>query len=1077
MMILSKVRLINWYAFSNTTVPIGKFTLIAGKNGNGKSVFLDAIKYALYGDTVFNKSTENKGSRTIASYTRGLLDATAGSYMRPADKVPNVYTHIVMEMQDIDIDKYVILGTVIETNSANGFTTQRYVIEDKRLDDINHTYLEDGVEFIYSASALQKRYGIKMMQANDGLSRFMQRTGLRLNETQLSSFRRKLRSVMSYDPDSKIDAFIRESVLEEKKIDFTKLVDTKNKIDDLTNNFNKIDTEIKELVGILSRFDEVKKAEDIIFADDVKVAYSSLLDQQEKCVFAEREMSIAKRKEEEAKKEIEQLRAVKEETDKEYRKANRNLEELDCVKAIEDTRNSLREIETKKEYYEKEKDRLSELENRVCELISLLDKERIIVSDRQILLALVGTDYSNAEKSIAVDGLIIKLKEYRDSIQSAITRLCDAIDENNTEQIRCQQIIDDCNSKKTTFSEIPDYVQLKERINKEYKKRGIVSEAHFACEYVIGLKDEAWRDAIEGYLGRRRYTILVDPEYYDIADEIFNTFKKTDAHLFNTKLLMKKKINIVEDSAANLIIVKNEVAKRYFEYQLGRITATTIDCVKEYEDALSVEGRVSIAMDSYYIRPERITHYYLGQETIELNRLKAERRLHSLKESEAELRDKKLKETEKKSHIDDQIELFGEYVYDANKQYDDVLILWDKKNEELQRLIEAQNDNKEYWNLKGIVLNYESELKNLDKRQEEARDNRATAKTQYELNKNKYDDATKQKRHDEQILQTLELSNGAIYKNAIDDYNRFVASGKTGLGGPRKDRGRIERAVREAIENLVKDQSAYNSKRSVESQLPMSSGDRWKENVGYYQKRKEKIWLDDLQDIREKLKVQTQRYASIFKNEFVLTVLKSCEDARRELRRMNAELAKLDFKSVYEFDVNFVKDGSDYEKILEYAKYLKEREDLGVAEGQMTLAGLTSYSADKGEELEKEIKQIINRIVSSNDKEQIERFADYRNYMNYEILVSNDEVLNKAKLSRQSGYNSGAEVQIPYMLILLSALLMIYNDKLNSTRLVFIDEPFAKMDPINVKVMMGFMKDQNLQMLFCAPDKTELIGN
>lgn len=55
--------------------------------------------------------------------------------------------------------------------------------------------------------------------------------------------------------------------------------------------------------------------------------------------------------------------------------------------------------------------------------------------------------------------------------------------------------------------------------------------------------------------------------------------------------------------------------------------------------------------------------------------------------------------------------------------------------------------------------------------------------------------------------------------------------------------------------------------------------------------------------------------------------------------------------------------------------------------------------------------------------------------MNYEILVSND-VLNKAKLSKQSGFNSGAEVQIPYILILLSALLMIYNDKNNSTRLV-----------------------------------------
>lgn len=106
MIILTKVRLINWYAFSDVTAPVGQFTLIAGKNGNGKSVLLDAIKYAAYGDTVFNKSSESKGSRTLSSYTRGLLDATAGTYMRPADKIPNVYSHIVLEYFDSAGDKY-----------------------------------------------------------------------------------------------------------------------------------------------------------------------------------------------------------------------------------------------------------------------------------------------------------------------------------------------------------------------------------------------------------------------------------------------------------------------------------------------------------------------------------------------------------------------------------------------------------------------------------------------------------------------------------------------------------------------------------------------------------------------------------------------------------------------------------------------------------------------------------------------------------------------------------------------------------------------------------------------------------
>ena len=142
----------------------------------------------------------------------------------------------------------------------------------------------------------------------------------------------------------------------------------------------------------------------------------------------------------------------------------------------------------------------------------------------------------------------------------------------------------------------------------------------------------------------------------------------------------------------------------------------------------------------------------------------------------------------------------------------------------------------------------------------------------------------------------------------------------------------------------------------------------------------------------------------------------------------------------------------------------------------MTLEMVTNVSDADGERLEQEMKEIINRIIEKNSEETIARFADYRNYMTYEILITN-QVLDRAKLSRQTGFNSGAEVQIPYLLILSSALLLIYNQRVNSTRLVFIDEPFAKMDPGNVKLMLDFMREQRLQVIFCSPDKTESIGN
>ena len=75
MVILKQVRLVNWYAFNHNTFPIGRFTLIMGRNGSGKSVILDAIRYGAFGDTAFNKSTDTQGKRTLSTYTRGFMDA------------------------------------------------------------------------------------------------------------------------------------------------------------------------------------------------------------------------------------------------------------------------------------------------------------------------------------------------------------------------------------------------------------------------------------------------------------------------------------------------------------------------------------------------------------------------------------------------------------------------------------------------------------------------------------------------------------------------------------------------------------------------------------------------------------------------------------------------------------------------------------------------------------------------------------------------------------------------------------------------------------------------------------------
>ena len=740
---LSKIRLVNWYGFSSMTVPIGAFTLIAGKNGNGKSVLLDAIKYALYGDTVFNKSTENKGSRTIPSYTRGLLDATANSYMRPADKMPNVYTHIVLEMHEKELDKYFILGTVIETNSGNGIITQRYVIEEKHLNEIEHTYEKGTDVFVYSAGELQKKYGLKMFSATEGLAKFMQRTGLRLNEGQLAAFRRKLRSIMSYDPNAKIDQFIRESVLEEKKVDFTKLVETKSNIDKLTETIMTIDSEISELENILRLFEEVERKQNVILTDDIKIAYKRYRRDKKNIEKAENQMILASKQIEEDDRNLKIVEDKEKKTRSVLEEASYNLNQMDCAKAIREAENVLSETEKRKDILMTEKKKLLELENRISELMNWMHMEGKEPENREILSSLSLDSYSKVQKEKCVDDFISFVKDYRDLTIGTITRINDSIKENEKVQMKYQKIIDECNTKKTTFSEIPDYVALKDEINKEFKKRGILSEARFACEYVIGLTDEAWRDVIEGYLGRRRYTILVEPEYYDLADDILNASKNKFAHLFNTKLLMKKEVQPVEDSVTHFVKIKNTVAKKYFDYQLGRFHAVDISNVRDFENAMSKEGRVSVAMDSYFIRFDSIRYYYLGRETIELNKKRAEKKLIELKKENDDCQDRLMKGKNKKSYLDTKLPLLKHCNYDACREFNEILTEYSKKESELKALKDAQSNNMEYLQLSQHVSDLEQELEAIQREMNQIRDDKASQQTVYRISKNDYDGAKK----------------------------------------------------------------------------------------------------------------------------------------------------------------------------------------------------------------------------------------------------------------------------------------------------------------------------------------------
>lgn len=1074
--ILRKIHLVNWYGFSNRTIPVSEnLTLISGENECGKSTILDAIKYAYTGDTQFNKATSGYntgvGKRNLVSYTRCLVDASAGIYARPADKIPVVYTHIAMEYFDQVNENPFVLGVIIETAVTDIRGTYWYAMDGKSMKDISFVYEEGSIVKPYDAAGFQKKYGVPMKNKKEGITLFMQMVGLKLPYQEIPKYQRKLRNIMAYNPAAKIQEFIRESVLEEHNVNFDKLKEAKKNIEQINNSLEQINQELKDLDDILTDYGEHDKKALQLKIDDIKIKYKDLVQCQSEIQEAEELIQKNGITCETLKKRMEEQTREIEEIDKTYSETRRALLELDVSKAIEASRYLISTYEKQLMKLDEEKKQLESFQLQMKEMIDQLSELEVNVPDDYVLEKLTAKSLDVAEKQRFIDSVREQIQKCRDTLIEKNILLKKDLEKVENECTEQNNIIESCNKNRMNASYVQEQAAFIKEVNRELKKRGISEEAHMAYEYVIELKDERWRDAIEAFLGIHRYAVIVSKEVFDIANDVLDQSTYRYIELVNTKRLMTRNLECEEDSVFYYLSIQNETAANYFKFWLGRIHAVTKEQVPEYDNAMSMEGKLSRNMAVTYINTRKIRSYCLGSQAIELNRRAAERKLHELEKQEREILTEQKKLQGKSRYLQNSLSCFKEFNLNAHREWADVSVELEEEKGHYDELLEAQKNNEEFMTLNARVTVLKSQLTDRKNEYEENIKQKTILETTI-TEKEKLVKRLKEKEtiKREELDQERIESNSAVDR-AIEEYDKYL-DGENPGGGlmSRANKERTDRRVRELEGNIHGKQQAYNNRKQEVDKLPVGLA-----YEAAYQKRRGKIWIDDLQGIQQKLKDQTITYERIFKREFILNIYNTARDARSDISDINKELRNLRFSTTYQFDVRMRNDTSDYAKILRYAEYLQQTNN--IADGQMTLTGLMGYDNEETEKREQEIRDIINKIIDQNDIAEIKKFADYRNYMSYEIIINSDDVKD-GRLSKQVGYNSGAGTQIPYTLILSAALSMLYNARVNSVRLIFIDEPFEKMSDHNIKLMLDFFKDQNFQVIFCAPpNKLESIGS
>lgn len=1009
--ILKQVYLINWYGFVDKIIPIGeKLSLITGENECGKSTVLDAIKYAFTGDTDFNKATSatrvGTGRRTLASYTRCLIDPDTRKYARPSTSYPNVYTHIALEYHNELYDTNFVLGVVLETNSSDNVDNYWYSFENMTLKDISFFNVSEGRKYVLSPKEFRDKNKVELLNKNSGVVKFMTMTGLRLSSEGITKYQRKLKNIMTYNPEAKIQQFIKESVLEENPINLNKLKEAKNSIDDITVSFEIIEKEINELDGILQAFNEYARVNSLLIKDDAKRTYKNLLN-------INKNIDSNKKKINDNDFEINRLedllmqdKSEKEQKDIELKNAKQQLDQIDGTKAIQDEKDKLSDLKSKARKYREKKEALDKLSVRIKTFLKNMSIE-FKLSD------LSDPNIPSSVKNNEINEFKEKVDQLLDNFNREKYRLESEIDEIQKKLVELDDVIKACDRNLPDYSKVSNQLGLIKEINRRFKELGIDSEAKFSSSFVIELKNEEWRNSIETFLGIHRYSILVEPEYFYIANEVMDKSQYKYVELVNTKLLNERNFNIVEDSLLHQLEIRNETAKKYFSYWLGKIHAVSIDKVSNYESAISKEGKISRNMAVSFLNFKRLHSYCLGEDALKLNKKRAITEKRVLESREHELMTEKNLNNSKVASIKEMNQLVNkEYDLEAPKNVFFNEIEISECQDRIRKLEDALKHNTEYLLLVERIKEIEKKRSALNKLIDD-----------YEKSKIKFEIENKsllslnesyeiRKDDDKNKLKRLSIDYPTEVRKAKEEYDQFIEK-NTDTGDVLVDRDRYERRKRECENNIISKQSIYNSGKRPEEALPVGL-----DHEATYRRRKNRLQVDNFEDIKVKLADQTKKYEGIFKNEFVLTIKKNIEEAQRDIKDINRELKKLKFTTTYQFDVKSISGTSDYARILEYADYLEKTNRID--NGQMMIGTVVGYDENEATKREEEIKEIINRVISKNNDSMLKDFADYRNYMEYEVIVNNDEITN-GRLSKLAGYNSGAGTQIPYTIILSAA--------------------------------------------------------
>lgn len=1047
--------LINWLYYEKTILNFEDIVFLSGKTGEGKSALIDAMQIVILGETkntLFNKSANDKATRDLMGYLNGKYKN--GTYKR--DK--GVFSsHLCMEFQDEKGDCY-CFGIVFDVaGTTRSDMDYRFYMMNQSIPD--HGFVNaDGT--VYDIRRMKKYLdafqdrSCRMFTTNMDYRNYFKQRMLIKDERFFDVFKK----AVAYTPMMNISEFIVKNICsEEEELDLEEMQEEINDYRQMKEQLETVKEKKEQLSLIHAQYQDIQR--DIERLQDVRieqeaVVYQSLYLEEEQaqkryaCLNKDYQslMQMAAQtqaKRQEIEQTIEQL--------KDRRKDNaadilqRQIESLTQQKAMldQDIAVVAQQLEVKGEAAKQQLEALEEIED---------DVEMPDISLSHVKLAVQKSIHQKEQLAdfplLSYTQLQQQFQQIDEQVQQASAVLRNEVTTLQEDLRRFRQDKEALEAGKKTYPK--KLLVLKQAIEEGLRKQyGKPIEVAILAD-LMDIKEEAWRNAIEGYIHNQKLNLVVEEAYFMDAYRIYKAVKKElNLHTYAVVDIAKAKPGkrMEVKTLYDCVEVQREDIRLYVEYLLGRVV-----CCEREQDLRSYP--ISITQDCMLYSGYAISHMnpdfyrrpFIGTESIErqLQEIIAQIQAYSYR----------LKKQEEILHTLQDVRVAAIINDDFIRQLDDGIRKAQssaKYDQDIQELRKAQTPEslqelmdieeqlgkakKESQNLYEKQVKQEAQKTNLEKEMNECNERCA------ELKEKRSHTAMPEAGIPQTIADIKDVAVMLKKKEQLKNEGQNLSAG-----------------IQIAKEQLIAKKNHYNDTFRISLNPHFSSED--------YEREYEKHSANVVEDYIDKCRIAEQKAYECFQNNFFSAINNKIENVKTQIDRLNRSIRRHQFgRSRYEFICTC---NEDYR---EYYDLITNKELNG-----HNLLNTQVY--EENEELIHELFDKISALSSMQDpkkyqelEKEVKRLSRFTTYLKFDILE------NGNSLRATIGSSSGGETQTPFYVAVLASLFSVYDGSRDGLQLAIFDEAFDKMDNERIEECIALLKALGFQAIIVTPtDKISNLG-